>query len=392
MANHAQTSGSPIRTRPCQNGEHAARRSWGQGDGQRPTSAQLTQLANTIAHRVCRHLSRRGWLEGEDESVFLSDSAGIRADGRPEAVRPAPAHALSEQERAAILEAANAPQYAALPPAQIVPRLADEGRYLASESSFHRVLHQAGQASHRGRAKTPQARRKPTTHVARAPNQVWCWDVTWLPSQVTGRWFYLYLILDLYSRKIVGHEVHEVESGEHAAHLLKRTALAEGIHAATNKPVLHGDNGAALKATTVLAMLQWLGVAPSYSRPRVSDDNAFVESLFRTAKYRPGFPIRGFADLQDARTWAAQFVHWYNHEHLHSGLRFVAPAVRHAGQDAAQLQVRTQVYELARQRHPQRWTGTIRDWSRVGAVTLNPDRDTVVPAQSKQNESKRLAA
>ena len=357
-----------------------------------PTSAQLTQLANTIAHRVCRHLSRRGWLEGEDESVFLSDSAGIRADGRPEAVRPAPAHALSEQERAAILEVANAPQYAALPPAQIVPRLADEGRYLASESSFHRVLHQAGQASHRGRAKTPQARRKPTTHVARAPNQVWCWDVTWLPSQVTGRWFYLYLILDLYSRKIVGHEVHEVESDEHAAHLLKRTALAEGIHAATNKPVLHGDNGAALKATTVLAMLQWLGVAPSYSRPRVSDDNAFVESLFRTAKYRPGFPIRGFADLQDARTWAAQFVHWYNHEHLHSGLRFVAPAVRHAGQDAAQLQVRTQVYELARQRHPQRWTGTIRDWSRVGAVTLNPDRDTVVPAQSKQNESKRLAA
>lgn len=318
--------------------------------------------------------------------------AGIRADGRPEAVRPAPAHALSEQERAAILEVANLPQYATLPPAQIVPRLADEGRYLASESSFHRVLRQAGQINHRGRAKAPQAGRKPTTHVARAPNQVWCWDVTWLPSQVTGRWFYLYLILDLYSRKIVGYEVHEAESGEHAAHLLKRTALAEGIHAATNKPVLHGDNGAALKATTVLAMLQWLGVAPSYSRPRVSDDNAFVESLFRTAKYRPGFPVQGFTELQDARTWAAQFVHWYNHEHLHSGLRFVAPAVRHAGQDAAQLQARTQVYELARQRHPQRWTGTIRDWSRVGAVTLNPDRDTVVPAQSKQNESKRLAA
>lgn len=317
---------------------------------------------------------------------------GIRADGRPDAVRPTPKHALSEQERAAILEVANAPQYAALPPAQIVPRLADEGRYLASESSFHRVLHQAGQASHRGRAKTPQARRKPTTHVARAPNQVWCWDVTWLPSQVTGRWFYLYLILDLYSRKIVGYEVHEAESGEHAAHLLKRTALAEGIHAATNKPVLHGDNGAALKATTVLAMLQWLGVAPSYSRPRVSDDNAFVESLFRTAKYRPGFPVQGFTELQDARTWAAQFVHWYNHEHLHSGLRFVTPAVRHAGLDAAQLQARTQVYERARQRHPQRWTGAIRDWSRVDVVTLNPDRDTVAPAQDLQHESKRIAA
>ena len=317
---------------------------------------------------------------------------GIRADGRPDAVRPQPAHALSEQERAAILEVANAPHYADLPPAQIVPRLADEGRYLASESSFHRVLRQAGQAHHRGRAKAPQASRKPTTHVARAPNQVWCWDVTWLPSQVTGRWFYLYLILDLYSRKIVGHEVHEAESGEHAAHLLKRTALAEGIHAATDRPVLHGDNGAALKATTVLAMLQWLGIAPSYSRPRVSDDNAFVESLFRTAKYRPGFPTRGLADLQGARAWAAQFAHWYNHEHLHSGLRFVAPAVRHAGQDAAQLQARTQVYELARQRHPQRWTGATRDWNRVGAVTLNPDRDTGATTQGRQHESKRLAA
>ena len=316
----------------------------------------------------------------------------VRADGRPGAMRPVPAHALSEQERVAILEVTNAPQYAALPPAQIVPRLADEGRYLASESSFHRVLRQAGQLQHRGRAKAPQASRKPTTHVARAPNQVWCWDVTWLPSQVAGRWFYLYLILDLYSRKIVGHEVHEAESGEYAAHLLKRTALAEGIHAATDKPVLHGDNGAALKATTVLGMLHWLGIAPSYSRPRVSDDNAFVESLFRTAKYRPGFPARGFADLQAARAWAAQFVRWYNHEHLHSGLRFVAPAVRHAGQDAAQLQARAQVYETARQRHPRRWSGATRNWDPIGAVTLNPDKEAVATAQSRQHESKRLAA
>lgn len=318
--------------------------------------------------------------------------AGVRGDGRPEAVRPTPTHALSEAERAAIVEVANIPQYAALPPAQIVPRLADEGRYLASESSFHRILRQAGQTRHRGRAKAPQASRKPTTHVARAPNQVWCWDVTWLPSQVTGRWFYLYLILDLHSRKIVGHEVHEAESGEHAAQLLKRTALAEGIHATADKPVLHGDNGAALKATTVLAMLHWLGIAPSYSRPRVSDDNAFVESLFRTAKYRPGFPVQGFTDLQAARAWSAQFVAWYNHEHLHSGLRFVAPAVRHAGQDGAQLRARTQVYESARQRHPRRWSGAIRDWTSIGAVTLNPDKETIATAKSPQHESKRMAA
>ena len=316
----------------------------------------------------------------------------VGSDRRPDAVRPTPAHALDEHERMAILEAANRPEYAALPPAQIVPRLADEGRYLGSESSFHRVLRAHGQTRHRGRAKPPQARRTPTTHTAAAPNAVWCWDITWLPSRVTGRWFYLYLILDLYSRKIVGHEVHEAESGEHAASLLKRTALAEGIHACVDRPILHGDNGAVLKATTVLAMLHWLGIAPSYSRPRVSDDNAFVESLFRTAKYRPGFPAHGFADLEAARAWSAQFVRWYNHEHRHSGLRFVTPEQRHQGNDATVLAQRHAVYQQARRRHPRRWTTTTRDWTPIGAVTLNPERETTATDCRQAPESKRQAA
>ncbi len=173
--------------------------------------------------------------------------------------------------------------------------------------------------------------------VAHGPGEVWCWDVTWLPTPVVGRWFCLYLILDIYSRKIVGHEVHEVEAAEHAAHLVKRTALAEGVHVREDGPVLHGDNGGILKATTVLAMLHWhwLGIAPSYSRPRVSGDNAFVESLFRTAKYRPGYPANGFKTLDDARQWAERFVHWYNHDRRHSGIRYVAPAQRHTGHDHA---------------------------------------------------------
>lgn len=132
---------------------------------------------------------------------------------------------------------------------------------------------------------------------------------------MAGRWFCLHLVLDVYSRKIVGFEVHDSDDAAHAAHLAKRTALAEGIHTMTTKPVLHGDNGAMLEATTVLAILYWLGVKPSYSRPRVSDENAYVESLFRTAKCRPEFPERGFADLQAARNWATDFVRWYNHEH-----------------------------------------------------------------------------
>jgi transposase InsO family protein len=144
--------------------------------------------------------------------------------------------------------------------------------YIASESTFCRILRAHGQNAHRGRAKAPKASRPPTTHVATAPRQVWTWDATFLPAAVIGRWFYLYLILDIYSRKIVGWEVHDTDDADHAAHLVQRTALAEGIHAMAEKPVLHGDNGATLKATTVLAMLYWLGVKPSYSRPRVSDD------------------------------------------------------------------------------------------------------------------------
>jgi transposase InsO family protein len=222
-------------------------------------------------------------------------------DGRPQAVRPQPSHALSDAERAELVRVANEPRFAAVPPARIVPMLADDGMYLASESTFSRVLRDEGQAAHRGRAKKPRAVRPPTTHVATAPRQVWCWDMTYLPAAVIGVWFHLYLILDLYSRKIVGWEVHVTDDSVHAAHLVRRTALAEGIATMTTKPVLHGDNGSTLKATTVLAMLYWLGVKPSYSRPRVSDDNAYAESLFRTAKYRPEFPTTGFADLDAAR-------------------------------------------------------------------------------------------
>jgi transposase InsO family protein len=317
----------------------------------------------------------------------------ISGDGRPQAVRPMPAHALTEAEREQILRVANEPRFADMPPARIVPMLADEGVYLASESSFGRVLRAHGQSRHRGRAKAPRQSRPPTTHVATGPRQLWCWDMSYLPAEVAGRWFYLYLILDVYSRKIVGFEVHDRDDSDYAAHLVKRTALAEGIHAMAAKPVLHGDNGATLKATTVLAMLHWLGVKPSYSRPRVSDDNAYVESLFRTAKYRPEFPRTGFADLGAARTWAAHFVHWYNHEHRHSGIRYVSPAQRHADEDDTILAARHALYVQARERNPRRWSRHTRDWSPIGTVTLNPEREIAVPSSITPGAVKqRLAA
>lgn len=313
-------------------------------------------------------------------------------DRRPCAARPRAAQSLSEAEKAQILQLANEPRFADKPAARIVPALADEGVYLASESSFYRVLREHGQNQHRGRAKTPGKSRPPSTHVATAARQLWSWDMTYLASKVHGVWFYMYLIVDVFSRKIVGFEVHDTDDANHAAHLVKRTALAEGIHALEAKPVLHGDNGATFKATTVLAMLYWLGIKPSYSRPRVSDDNAYVESLFRTAKYRPEFPTKGFENLESARAWASRFVHWYNHEHLHSGIRYVTPAQRHDGLDQQILDKRHAVYLKARESNPRRWSRHTRDWSRINVVKLNPERDEIATGVTSNGNKQHKAA
>lgn len=322
-----------------------------------------------------------------------SSSNGLSAgDKRPQAIRPSPAHALTQQERQQILQVANNPRFADMPPARIVPMLADEGRYVASESSFSRVLRSEGQNTHRSPTKKPCKARPASTHIATAPGQVWCWDMTYLPANVMGRWYYLYLILDLYSRKIIGWEVHESDHSDHASDLVRRSALTEGIANMIKKPVLHGDNGATLKSTTVLAMLQWLGIKPSYSRPRVSDDNAYAESLFRTAKYRPEFPVKGFADLKEARTWAKKFVHWYNVDHRHSGIQYVSPEQRHKGLDVSILKARHQVYQKARQAHPARWSGKTRNWSVCGPVTLNPEKEGVIKAQIAHSNKETLAA
>ncbi|ROZ66242.1 IS3 family transposase [Ramlibacter sp. WS9] len=353
--------------------------------------AQNIVMAHTAGARL-RLACETAGIDERTLQRWKAQEGLTTGDGRPNAVRPIPGHALSAAERAQLLAVANEPRFAAVPPARIVPMLADEGCYLASESSFARVLRQHGQNAHRGRAKTPKAVRPPTTHVATAPRAVWCWDMTYLPATVLGRWFHLYLILDLYSRKIVGWEVHATDDSDHAAHLVRRTALAEGIAAMQLKPVLHGDNGSTLKATTVLAMLNWLGVKPSYSRPRVSDDNAYAESLFRTAKYRPEFPTKGFATLQEARAWAASFVRWYNFEHRHSGIRYVTPAQRHAGDDHAILAARHALYTEARELNPARWSGNTRNWTPIGAVTLNPERDSVIRSHGAYTDKQLLAA
>lgn len=295
----------------------------------------------------------------------------VAADSRTTTTRAAPANKLSEDERAQILAVANSEQFASLPPSQIVPALADRGVFLASESSFYRVLKAASQQHHRGRARKP-GNRVVTSHCATGPNEVWSWDITWLPAMVKGQFYYWYMVLDVFSRKIVGHEVHVAESAELAAMLMRRTSLAEAL--AGRLLVLHSDNGSAMKGATMLATLEQLGVAASFSRPRVSNDNAYAESLFRTCKYRPDYPSKPFGSLEEARAWTQQFVRWYNQEHKHSGLKFVTPVQRHTGQDAAILARREEVYRAARKRHPQRWSQDVRNWKLENQVWLNPER------------------
>jgi putative transposase len=278
-------------------------------------------------------------------------------------------------ERQAILAAANRPDCASLTPHEIVPKLADEGMYLASESTFYRVLKAAGQAKRRGRGRAPRARPL-TTHRADGPNEVWCWDITWMPTTVKGRFFYWYMVKDIYSRKLVVNEVHDIECSQHASALLARGCLRERT---VGRPlVLHSDNGSAMKGATMLMAMRSLGVVPSYSRPRVSNDNAYAEALFRTAKYCPLWPQRPFETLEQAREWVVRFVAWYNDEHRHSALKYVTPAQRHQRHDVALLRHREQVYASAQRQRPERWSGATRDWKPIGHVYLNRERDPTV--------------
>ena len=292
---------------------------------------------------------------------------------RPQGSVRTPANRLSVQEQEDILAVANEVRFAHLSPHQIVPALADEGRYLASESTFYRLLRGADQLARRGRPKAP-ARVRPQPLEATGPNQVWSWDITYLASTVRGTFFYLYLIMDVYSRKIVGWEVYPQECAAHAASIFHKAHLREGVRA--DALVLHSDNGAPMKGATMLATLQSLGVVPSFSRPSVSNDNPYSESLFNTVKGRPDFPDKPFESLETARAWVAKFARWYNDEHLHSALKFVTPAQRHRSEDADLLTKRDALYNAARTANPARWSGPTRDWKAPASALLNPGKPT----------------
>jgi transposase InsO family protein len=329
---------------------------------------EITALIDSACTAGARKASACGLL-GLSVRTLQRWTTTARGDGRPGVARGAH-NALCAAERAVILQTMNRPEFADLPPSQIVPRLADQGCYLASESTLYRVLRAADQLRHRHAARPKQTAR-PRALKAIGPNQIYSWDITYLPSQLRGVFFYCYLVLDIFSRKIVGWHVDESERSEQAALLLQEIAQREGL--APGQVVLHSDNGGPMKGVTMLAMLQQLGVMPSFSRPGVSDDNPYSEALFRTVKYVPTYP-GCFESVQHARTYMETFTHWYNHTHYHSGINFVTPASRHDGDDRQVLAQRKEVYAQAKARHPERWSGNTRNWERVETVLLNPEK------------------
>ena len=298
----------------------------------------------------------------------LSDAV---QDGRLDRLHEPP-NKLTELERQRIITVANESEYAKLPPSKIVPKLADQGRYIGSESTFYRILKANNQLKHRQKAKPSGGVKKPRALTATAPNQIYTWDISYLPTRIKGLFFYLYLVMDIFSRKIVGWQVYEQECNVLAADLMTDICLREGVK--RDQVTLHSDNGSPMKGATILATLQELGVVPSFSRPSVSNDNPYSESLFRTLKYRPEYPAKPFADLKAARTWVQGFVDWYNQEHLHSAIKFVTPEQRHAGRDIEILAHRKKVYTLAKSKNPERWSGDIRNWEPVKEVYLNPEK------------------
>jgi putative transposase len=293
-----------------------------------------------------------------------------------------PKNALSEVEVETILTVVNQPEFAHLPPPQIVPILADRGIYVCSERTVYRLLERHEMLTDRRVERLGRKRALPLALSATGPNQVATWDVTYLPSAVHGDFWYLYVVQDLFSRKIVAWQVYACESGEHASGLMRDYVIREAITPGTL--TLHADNGAVMKGSTLYATLQHLGVAKTHSRPGVSNDNAFIEAFFRTIKYRPENRLRPFATLQDARQFADKMMHWFNHEHRHSAIHFVTPEQRHTGADDAILAHRQEVYEQARARHPKRWSGQTRNWQRKSEVHLNPHRVEQAHTKTKQ--------
>lgn len=291
----------------------------------------------------------------------------VAGDKRP-FIKNIPANKITPKEREEIIAVCCSERFRDMTPNEIVPILAEEGRYIASESTLYRILKEEKLDRHRSESKPRQKVGKPKELKATGPDQVFSWDITYLLSEIRGKYYYLYMFEDVWSRAIKGWDIHENESAKNASVLMRRICSESNI----SDIKLHSDNGSPMKGAAMLSTLQDLGVMPSFSRPRVSNDNPYSESLFKTLKYTAGYP-KSFNLIEEAKAWVADFVEWYNNHHKHSGIKFVTPMQRHAGKDKEILSRRNKTYKETYKKHPERWSGDTRNWEWIPEVILNPD-------------------
>lgn len=286
-------------------------------------------------------------------------------DGRTGGYR-ATDQALTEEEKDRIVETMNAEELRELPLKQAFHTLMDRGVYLASFSTVRRVMLERGERSRKTGTRKRNAGKRPEL-VATAPNQVWCWDISWLESPTKGKYFFLYMIIDMFSRKVVGWSVAAQESGTLARKIFAYALAAEGIRA--NQLIVHADNGKPMRSHTLQSLFNLLAVTASHGRPHTSNDNAYAESLFATFKDRVSYPDY-FRSLSAAREYCARFFTWYNSEHLHSGLDYLTPSQVHTGAWQEIIGQRNVLLDAHRQQHPQRYGGTKKRYALPELVRL----------------------
>ncbi len=259
-------------------------------------------------------------------------------------------HRLTDEEEQEFYQIANSKRFRDMTPDQIVATLAGEGTYIASVSTLYRILRKQKALGHRQKSKKPRKHRPAHTYNVTAPDQVYAWDITWIKTDVRGIFLYAYTIIDLYDRSIVGWAIETTESDEHATRLFRRLVRDRNVL----PEIVHADNGHPMRGVTLAVFLDSLMISRSYSRPRCSNDNAHIESYHKTLKYTVGYP-KVFTSIDHARSWYADFVHWYNTAHLHSALGYVTPHQRRTGEADQIYSTRNETIARAREKNPSRW-------------------------------------
>lgn len=284
---------------------------------------------------------------------------------------------LNDIEKQEIIDTCCSNEFKDSNPYEIFITLLERKKYIASISSFYRVLKAADLLHHRSNKRARTKVSTPPEKVATGSNQVWTWDITWLPSLVKGHFYYSYKIIDIWDKNIVGWEIHDTESEEHARTLFQRTLSEQGypnVH-------IHSDNGNPMKGTSLLALLYDLGCKNSFSRPRVSNDNPYIESFFGTMKSSFKYPGR-FKSIEHAREWVASFIDFYHTKHRHSGIKYFTPKQMRTGKYKELVSERNETMLTAAAKNPCRWSKSVKQWEIEHTVYLNPSLETIAALEN----------